>query len=84
MPSRDQESLADRRELVVVLRLVTATAGRLLYGEVIDARTRPTRRFIGWNGMTPAVRSWVKREFDETAVAEPRLVGGQPRTSAEP
>lgn len=83
MPSRDQESLADRRQLVVVLRLVAATTGRLLYGEVIDARTGPTSRFVGWNGMTPAVRVWVQRELDEAVLAELLPLTYEPKTPVE-
>jgi hypothetical protein len=62
VPIPDQESLADRRQLVVVLRLVAGTTGQLLYGEVIDAQTGPIGRFMGWRGMTAAVRSWLARE----------------------
>jgi hypothetical protein len=83
VPVPDQEALADRRQLVVVLRLVTGTRGRLLYGEVIDVETGPTGRFIGWHGMTAAVRSWLVRELKEAANADLRPVSRHPDTPVE-
>jgi hypothetical protein len=83
VPTPDQESLADRRHLVVVLRLVTATTGQLLYGEVIDAHTGSTGRFIGWRGMTSAVRSWLVDELGRPAAPEPGASGQSPEMPVE-
>lgn len=83
MPVSDQEALADRRQLVVILRLVAAATGQLLYGEVIDVETGPTGRFVGWRGMTAAVRSWLASELDDPAYPDLRPVIYQPETPVE-
>jgi hypothetical protein len=54
-----EDALADRRHFIVVLRLVTKSGGRLLYGEVVDVDAGPRTRFVGWKGMTGAVRRWL-------------------------
>lgn len=71
MPDSGSEALADKRQSVVVLRLVTSPTGRLLYGEVIDVVAGPSGRFAGWRGMTSAVQTWLTRELDETSRPTP-------------
>ena len=83
MPQPDPDALADRRQLVVILRLVAATTGRLLYGEVIDVETGPTGRFVGWRGMTSAVRTWVVRELEDAAEPDLRPVDDEPDRPVE-
>ena len=53
------DALADRRQFIVVLRLVTRSGGGLVYGEVVDVDTGPRFRFAGWKQMTGAVRRWL-------------------------
>jgi hypothetical protein len=83
VPEPGPDALADRRQLVVVLRLVADTTGRLLYGEVIDVETGPTGRFVGWRGMTSAVRTWVARELEEPSDPDQRPVIYEPDTPVE-
>ena len=64
MPEPGPEALSDKRQLVVILRLVIAPSGQLLYGEVVDVEAGPRGRFVGWAGLTPAVRAWLSRELD--------------------
>jgi hypothetical protein len=59
VPHRRDGSLTDRLPVVAVLRLVVTRGGRLLYGEAIDAETEQTKRFSGWRGMDPAIRTLV-------------------------
>jgi len=66
VPEPGPDALADRRQLVVILRLVAATTGRLLYGEVIDVEAGPTGRFADWRGMTTAVRRWLADELTDS------------------
>ena len=80
MPDPGPDALAERRQLVVILRLVTAATGRLLYGEVIDVETGPTGRFVGWRGLTAAVRSWLADEMAESPEPEPPHVVHEPET----
>ena len=61
MPHRREPTLTDRLPVVAVLRLVVTRRGRLLYGEAIDAETEQTKRFSGWRGMDPAIRTLVGR-----------------------
>jgi hypothetical protein len=56
--------LSDKRQLVVILRLVIASSGQLLYGEVVDVDAGPKGRFVGWPGLTAAVRARLTRELD--------------------
>jgi hypothetical protein len=77
------EALTERRQLVVILRLVAATTGRLLYGEVIDVEAGPTGRFVGWRGMTNAVRTWLSSEIEKPADSDPRPVTYESETPVE-
>ena len=80
MPDPGRDALADRHQLVVILRLVVADTGRLLYGEVIDVETGPTGRFADWRGMTTAVRTWMADEMAESPDADPRRVADKPES----
>ena len=71
MPDPGSDALADRRQLVVIVRLVTASTGRLLYGEVIDVESGSTGRFADWRGMTAAVRGWLTDELSEARGRDP-------------
>jgi hypothetical protein len=83
VPHQGPDALADRRQLVVILRLVAATTGRLLYGEVIDVETGPTGRFADWRGMTAAVRAWLADEMSEPQEPAPRPVIHEPENHIE-
>ena len=83
MPEPGPDALADRRQLVVILRLVAARTGRLLYGEVIDVETGPTGRFVGWRGMTTAVRTWLTNELEQPAEPDLRPIVYEPDTPVE-
>lgn len=67
---RALEALADRRHLIVVLRIVTGAGGRLLYGEVVDVRAGPRDRFSGWRGLERALRQWLETETAADRVVE--------------
>ena len=69
MPHRRERTLTDRLPVVAVLRLVVTRRGRLLYGEAIDAETEQTKRFSGWRGMDPAVRTLVGRATARVSVS---------------
>jgi hypothetical protein len=62
------EALADRRHVVVLLRLVARADGRLVYGELIDVETGAKKRFADWGGQTRLARALlaeaVKRRDD--------------------
>jgi hypothetical protein len=46
-----EETLADKNNTVVVLRLVTAHDGHLLHGELLDAQGETRGRFTDWPGL---------------------------------
>lgn len=71
MPEPGPDALADRRQLVVIVRLVTAATGRLLYGEVIDVDSGSAGRFADWRGMTAAVRHWLADELSDVGGLDP-------------
>ncbi len=69
-PSRS-ETLADSRQVEVVLRLVLDGQGRLVYGQVVDDRGTPRRHFGKWPLMTLAVRSWLSSQKRTGGVGSP-------------
>lgn len=60
--SGSADKLADRRHVTVVLRLLLDRHGRLIYGEVVDPAAHPQRRFVGWRGVTRAIRAWLSAQ----------------------
>ena len=80
--SAGSDALADRRHFIVVLRLVTGSGGRLFYGEVVDVEAGPRIRFVGWKGMTGAVRRWLDgasaAPIDDLESRESDPAGDQP------
>lgn len=60
MATSDEELLAERRNVTLMLRLVVDRLGDLVEGEVIDARRRSRIHFIDWELMSTSVRQMVK------------------------
>lgn len=60
------ESLADKRQVNLILRLVLDRSGQLQQGEVITTTGTAAGRFGTWEAMTPAVRKVVEQEWEET------------------
>lgn len=56
----DGDSLAQRRHVVAVLRLVLDDGGRLSHGEVVDASGRVRGRFGDWPAMVRVLRGWLE------------------------
>jgi hypothetical protein len=52
--------LDDRRQLIVILRLVVDRWGLLSHGEVVDLDGTSLGRFTDWRKVTPIVRTWVQ------------------------
>jgi len=50
------DSLAAMHHLVVVLRLVVDTGGRVVHGEVMEPAAASGHRFVGLTGLAGAVR----------------------------
>jgi hypothetical protein len=50
------DTLASRRLVTVILRLVVDQRGRLIYGEVVDESASSRGHFSGWRGLTRTVR----------------------------
>ena len=55
----NSDKLAEKRNVTVILRLVVDSRSRLAYGEIVDLEAVSPGRFVGWRGLTPAVRAWV-------------------------
>jgi hypothetical protein len=81
---RALEALADRRHLIVVLRIVTGAGGRLLYGEVVDVRAGPRHRFSGWRGLERALRQWLETETAADRIVEAVIEVGFDESANEP
>jgi hypothetical protein len=63
------DSLADRRNFIVILRLVAARGGRLLYGELVDIDAGPRGRFGNWLGLDSTIQRWLMDEMARTPAA---------------
>ena len=54
--------LYDRRQVIVILRLVVDNRGRLSHGEAVDLEGVTFGRFTDWRRISPIVRAWVQRQ----------------------
>ena len=54
------EMLADRRAIVLVLRLLIAPPGEVIYGEAVEMETRRRTQFRGWQGLHAALEVAVR------------------------
>jgi hypothetical protein len=54
--------LEKQHQLVVVLRLVVDSGGRLSYGEAVGVDGSSMGRFSDWRRISPIVRAWVQRQ----------------------
>ena len=70
-PPPTESELADKRLVTAILRLVLDRHGRLLHGEVVDVQSRSHGRFIGWRGLTQALRTWLDTTIQDGEQQEP-------------
>jgi hypothetical protein len=68
------EALSAKREVVVVLRLVVGSDGRIVYGYILDPGRRPAGPFR-FSGLSRAVRDWIG--------VDPDVVGSSSGVPAE-
>jgi hypothetical protein len=61
------ESLADKRHVNLILRLVLDRSGELQQGEVVATTGTASGRFGTWGALTPAVRKLVEQVWEETS-----------------
>ncbi len=60
MPAtRNDNALAEKRHIIVILRLVVDRHGRLLDGQLVDVEGTLGGRFHGWCDVTSTVRNWL-------------------------
>lgn len=79
--SCNRESLARKRTVVAVLRLVVNGAGDLTHGEVVTASSRVVARFRTWHGLAPALQVWLAREHPDSDIEEGERID---RTQPDP
>jgi hypothetical protein len=58
----DEERLANRRTVAVIVRLVLDRDGQLAHGEVVNRSGDVCARFAAWERLVPAVRAWLEHE----------------------
>jgi hypothetical protein len=66
-PAVNGNSLANRRHVVAVLRLVVDADGRVEKGELVDTEARPLGRFANWRGLIRAIRTWLESQGQASA-----------------
>jgi hypothetical protein len=57
----DDNTLADRHYVTLILRLTLDRRGRLIQGELVDTTDSRPARFIGVVGLNQAVQDWLER-----------------------
>jgi len=65
--TKEGEELARKHYVSVVLRLVVDRRGRLVYGEIVDMTGKPDGRFLGWRGLTQAVKAWLSSQAQRSS-----------------
>jgi hypothetical protein len=59
------DSLGDKRNLNIILRIVLDRFGTLQQGEVVASRGASQGRFDTWEAVTPLVRRVVQQVWDQ-------------------
>ena len=57
----DNDNLAQKRYLTLIVRLLVDARGRLLQGEIVDAEDdsgKTPRRFVGWQDLLTTMRRY--------------------------
>jgi hypothetical protein len=53
------DHLADKRQIILIVRLTVDRQGQLLYGEIIDTEGTVIGRFAEWQRLWATIRTWV-------------------------
>jgi hypothetical protein len=61
----NENHLADRRYITVVLRLMVDERGRVTHGQLVEVANGRKQRFVGWRGLVRVVRSWLTSQGQE-------------------
>jgi hypothetical protein len=59
MSATPPNSLEEKLYVTAILRLLLDNRGEIVHGEVADVQGRPSKRFVDWEGLVPAVRAWL-------------------------
>jgi hypothetical protein len=51
--------LADKRQIILILRLTIDVLGQLLYGETVDVEGTVIGRFAEWQRLWTTIRAWL-------------------------
>ena len=57
--------LADKRQVVLILRLTIDGRGHFMHGEVVDLDGKPIGRYVEWPKLTDLVRVWLARQEED-------------------
>jgi hypothetical protein len=61
-PPCDRDAVSRSRAVVAVLRLVITVDGEMSHGEVLTSSGQVSARFRAWEGLVPALRTWLADE----------------------
>lgn len=59
-----REQLSAKRYMTVSLRLLVDPAGRIVQGEIVGTPGQSPCRFVGWRGLTQALRATITKQGD--------------------
>jgi hypothetical protein len=56
--------LADKRQVVLILRLVLNKQGQLLHGEIVDVADKVIGRFANWTHLNYLMQMWLVNKIE--------------------
>jgi hypothetical protein len=56
--------LADKRQVVLILRLVLNKQGQLLHGEIVDVAYKVIGRFANWTHLNYLMQMWLVNKIE--------------------
>ncbi len=57
--SSTKDSLSDVHPATIILRLVVNKRGVIVHGELVNLDGKSLGHFIGWRGLTRALKTWL-------------------------
>jgi hypothetical protein len=57
--SPEGNHLADKRYVIVCLRMLINREGKMMYGEIVGPESDTQSRFLSWAELTEAVQLWL-------------------------
>jgi hypothetical protein len=60
-----QDKLADKRQVIVILRLTLDGHGHFMHGEAVDLAGQRIGGFVDWQNMAHIIQAWLATQEDD-------------------